>query len=351
MRYRRAHFYDAEAHRGCYPYDDMLGVSDGMSEGMKRLVVKLCTRLPYAEAAAVFTELTQVAVSASHAWTLTQEVGQQARPALEPKPTLKETSDTAECVAISMDGCMVNVRGEGWKEIKAGVISEVERSDTVSCNRHHELVQHVHLCAHSYVLHLGGPEGFGVKLAVEAQARRWSHGQQSVVVADGAPWIWNLANHDYPCAAHVVDWYHAKQHLHTAAELLFGADVGNVANIELWVEDTANVLYEGHTLDIVQRLELAAAAVSATKPELKGKLKAEACYFASNYERMQYRDFQRAHLPIGSGAVESGAKQTKHRVAAAGMRWSRQGLENLLPLRAATMSGTFDTFWTAIRPH
>lgn len=343
------HFYDADAHRGCYPYDDVLGVSDGMSKGVKRLVVKLCTRLPYAEAAMVFTELTQVAVSASHAWTLTQQVGQQARPALEPKPTLKETSDMAECVSISMDGCMVNVRGEGWKEIKTGVISEVEHSGKVTLDRQNERVGHVQLRAHSYVLHLGGPEGFGVKLAVEAQARRWSHGQQSVVVADGAPWIWNLANHDYACAAHVVDWYHAKQHLHTAAELLFGTDT-DVGKIASWVEDMANVLYAGRARDIVQHLGLAAAAVSVTKPELKAKLKAEAGYFATNHERMQYRDFQQAGLPIGSGVVESGAKQTKHRVAAAGMRWSRQGLENLLPLRAATMSGTFDAFWTAIRP-
>lgn len=65
---------------------------------------------------------------------------------------------------------------------------------------------------------------------------------------------------------------------------------------------------------------------------------------------MQYRDIQKASLPIGSGTVESAAKQTKHRVAAAGMRWSRQGLERLLPLRAALMEDRFDQLWRDSRP-
>jgi len=42
---------------------------------------------------------------------------------------------------------------------------------------------------------------------------------------------------------------------------------------------------------------------------------------------------------------ESGAKQFKARFAGAGMRWSRTGAENLLPIRAAVLSGRFDQMW------
>jgi len=80
------------------------------------------------------------------------------------------------------------------------------------------------------------------------------------------------------------------------------------------------------------------------------QLLTEARYFETNHERMQYRDFESAHLPIGSGIVESGAKQAKQRLCAPGMRWSRAGLENMLPLRAALMSGTFDQLWPRICP-
>ena len=86
------------------------------------------------------------------------------------------------------------------------------------------------------------------------------------------------------------------------------------------------------------------------KPDAKAKLQTEAGYFSTNYQRMQYRDFQLAGLPIGSGTVESAAKQTKQRISSAGMRWSRSGLENMLPLRAALMSNAFDQLWRVVCP-
>jgi hypothetical protein len=47
--------------------------------------------------------------------------------------------------------------------------------------------------------------------------------------------------------------------------------------------------------------------------------------------------------------VESGAKQFKARFSGPGMRWSRQGAENLLPVRAAVLSGRFDQMWDAAK--
>jgi len=48
---------------------------------------------------------------------------------------------------------------------------------------------------------------------------------------------------------------------------------------------------------------------------------------------------------IGSGSVESAAKQYKARFAGPGMHWSRVGAERLLPVRSAIMSGRFDECW------
>lgn len=353
MCYQREYFYDEATQSGQYPYDAELGIADGdgMSDGLSRVLVKLCTRLPFAEACAVLDELARIQISASKAWRQTQAVGQRARPALDPRPTTKASSKDAECLVITMDGCMANVRGEGWKEVKLGAISEASTcaGQDAKYNRHNDAIRAVHSHAHSYVAHLGGPEGFGTKLLTEAQARRWSSGYQSVVVGDGAVWIWNLATTDYASAAHVVDWYHAKQHLCAAAELIFAraTDTDKVNQANTWVADMSDLLYDGRALEIAQRLELAA---TLAKPDTAKALLTEAGYFATNHERMQYRDFQLAQLPIGSGTVESGAKQLKHRVSAAGMRWSRTGLENMLPLRAATMSGSFDTFWRSISP-
>ena len=62
----------------------------------------------------------------------------------------------------------------------------------------------------------------------------------------------------------------------------------------------------------------------------------------NNDSRMQYADFQRSGLPIGSGVVESAGKQFKHRLAAPGMRWSRSGVERLLPFIDARLSNRLD---------
>jgi hypothetical protein len=65
--------------------------------------------------------------------------------------------------------------------------------------------------------------------------------------------------------------------------------------------------------------------VQLAKSDLKDKPKIEAGYFFAHHQR----------LPIGSGTIESAAKQTKYRVSAVGMRWPRPGLENFLALHAA----------------
>ena len=53
-------------------------------------------------------------------------------------------------------------------------------------------------------------------------------------------------------------------------------------------------------------------------------------------------------FPIGSGMVESACKQFRARLAGSGMRWSRAGLERLLPIRAAIMSQRFDELWQKV---
>jgi hypothetical protein len=64
---------------------------------------------------------------------------------------------------------------------------------------------------------------------------------------------------------------------------------------------------------------------------------------------MHYIEMCEEEWPIGRGMVESGAKQFKARFSAPGMCWSRQGAENLLPVRAAVLSGRFDQMGDAAK--
>ncbi len=60
---------------------------------------------------------------------------------------------------------------------------------------------------------------------------------------------------------------------------------------------------------------------------------------------MQYLEVREEGFPIGSGMVESACKQFRARFDGAGMRWSREGAERMIPVRAAIMSHRFDEVW------
>ena len=72
----------------------------------------------------------------------------------------------------------------------------------------------------------------------------------------------------------------------------------------------------------------------------------DAGYFHNNRKLMNHLDMSSEGYPIGSGMVESAAKQYKARFCGLGMRWSRKEAERLLPVRTAIMSRRFDKMWS-----
>ena len=219
-------------------------------------------------------------------------------------------------LAVALDGAMIHIRGEGWKELKTGCVGEIEvgpSPDPVTG----DLVDMAHTVAHTYVAHLGGPERFGQQLWAEAQARHFFDSRQG------------------------VDWYHAKQHLAQAATLVAGEGTPAAKH---WLTEHATCLFEGHADQIAAELD----QVAKGKRKIAKDLRLQAGYFRDNQRRMQYLELREDGYPIGSGMVEGGCKQFRSRFTGSGMRWSRPGAERLLPVRAAIMSHRFDAFWTDV---
>jgi hypothetical protein len=79
--------------------------------------------------------------------------------------------------------------------------------------------------------------------------------------------------------------------------------------------------------------------VAPSNPDAHKVLQRERGYFASNALRMQYPLFRKQGLPVGSGAVEGGAKfLVQQRMKRAGMRWSELGARAILHLRCDALS-------------
>ena len=243
-------------------------------------------------------------------------------------------------MGVAMDGGMINVRTEGWKELKVGTIFEISQhmeDDPVT----QELVPQAHAVENSYVAVLGGPERFGRMLWAEAVRREFPEAGDSMVLGDGATWIWNLAGEHFGTSRQLVDWYHATDHLYEAGHLLFGE---GSTGAQRWVKGMETPLYQGHALRVADRLK----EVAQTHRRVAQGLRQEAGYFERNQRRMQYLETREDGFPIGSGMVESGCKQFRARFAGPGMRWNRESAERLLPVRAAILSKRFDQVWNAV---
>lgn len=319
---------------------------------MCKLAVWLDALLTFEQTESVLAQVGQMTMSDSTAWRQLQKRGAQAQ-ALEAAQRLAATAvpdrqqnvpgeiATTQRLAATMDGGMIHIRGEGWKELKVGGIGQIELEPSRDPLTG-DVLDLAHTVENTYVAHLGGPEVFGQQVWAEAHGRHWSQAAETIVLGDGAPWIWNLAGEHFYDSAQVVDWYHAKQHLAQAANLIHAE--GTPA-ARAWLNGQATLLFEGHAEQVADCLVHHAKG----KRKFAKELRAQAGYFRDNQRRMQYLERREEDFPIGSGLAESGCKQFRARFTAAGMRWSRPGAEHLLPFRAAVMSHRFDILWSALQ--
>ena len=350
------------------------------SERLERELVWLSAAVgSYELAATIMQRIGHKNVSCSSIWRCTQAAGVRFRtlearerqlanglPELWEPPSRAEVAD--QRMGVALDGALIYIREEQWKELKIGGIFDVAVQPTKDSETG-EVVDLAHAVNNRYVAHLGGPEVLGELLWAQARRCGWEQAQDTIVLGDGAVWIWNQAALHFGRSHQVVDWYHAKQHLAEAARLL---KPEGTSSHQRWLNSRATLLYQGHAARIAAELDKAAhqspvksaksgpaaqAAQAPTGPKAPAApaaakqeaLAREATYFRTNQLRMNYLEVREEEWPIGSGVIESGAKQFKARFSGPGMRWSRPGAENLIPLRAAVLSNHFDTSWAAAK--
>jgi hypothetical protein len=305
----------------------------------------------YREAETILRQVGGINISRGSIWQRAQVWGAQyaalaqrerqqanALPEQWAPPSRAEVTD--QRMGVALDGAMMNIKTESWKEVKVGAVFEIV-VEAEPDERSSERTELAHARHTSYVAHLGGPEVLGEQVWAEARRRGWEQAQDTVVLGDGAPWIWNQAALHFGASHQLVDWYHAKQHLVAAGQALKS---DNELARQRWLNSRETRLYQGHAVRLADEL----TAATTSQGEQAAVLLREAGYFRDNQQRMNYLEMREEAWPIGSGMVESGAKQFKARFCGPGMRWSRQGAENLLPVRAAILSQRFDELWARV---
>jgi len=168
---------------------------------------------------------------------------------------------------------------------------------------------------------------------VKAEGTRRGTGQvrQLTVIGDGAAWIWNVAAATFPQATHIVDLYHAREHLHFLTRSLESM-LGD--RRDEWLTARLEDLDYGY----IDRTE---AAVRSYPLEglKKDEAERELGYFLHNAPRMRCHWFRSRGLFVGSGVVEAGCKSViGQRLKQAGMHWTVNGADSIITLRCAQAS-------------
>jgi hypothetical protein len=335
------------------PLDEQLGLQDKhYSAGILKEMVWLSGVMDsFAEAETVFERVGHLTISDSSIWRRKEKWGEAFKvieDAEREKANMPSRANefrervlgSGKRMGVSMDGTMVHIREEGWKELKVGCSFDIEVYPTWN-KESQEWEDLAHAVDNRYVAHLGGPELLGQLLWTEAKQRGWESAADREVVGDAAAWIWNQAQVHFYDARQAVDWYHALEHLSNTAGLLHAE--GTPA-AKKWYKSAEKSLYQGHA----ERIAAELLKVAEDYPEaVVDQLHKEAAYLDTHKRRMQYLELREEGYVIGSGMVESGGKQFKSRFCGPGMRWNRTGIERLIPIRAAIMSGCFDTMWQA----
>jgi hypothetical protein len=191
----------------------------------------------------------------------------------------------------------------------------------------------------TYVGAIETAEEFGKRIYVEAWRRGWSRAQTKVVLADGAIWIWNLADQHFPGAIQIVDLYHAREHVWDVARFLYPSDANQRKR---WGKRAQKMLDNGKIEVLVTEIR---SSLPPT-PESAAEIENQANYFERNAARMRYPQFRLQGLFVGSGVIEAGCKTViGSRLKQSGMFWTLRGANAIIALRCCRINRRFEDYW------
>lgn len=333
VRVSRSYYHCRHCHRGQVSWDAAQGLNERLwSAGVKALVAEVAARVPYQETTTLLDRVLGLRLEESSAEVIVAEVGDRVRAAEASAMGLIESGESLPSEApaplrlyVAMDGSHAHVDG-AWHEVKTGVvyagIPGAQGRDTSGPKR--------------YVSAQESADRFGVRLYAMASSCGVGEAREVVVIGDWAEWIWHLADHHYPEATHIVDYWHACQHIHAVAKSHYGDTSPAAAR---WAREHCGRLKNEGPGPLLR-------ALGRWRPKSSDDaeaIRATRRYFSHNAARMDYPALLSRGLMIGSGPAEAACKVVvESRLKGAGMRWRSAGADAILALRCLVLNRQYD---------
>ena len=356
VRVMRAWYHCRDCGHGFAPRDEQLGAAGTpLSPGLREMIARAGAEVPFGKAAALLADLAGVAVSARTIERSAEASGASARAAgaaeaaalraraIRPLPPPEPVPDM---LYVEVDGTGVPVRAsetegrQGKSEDGKAGTREVKLARLFTQSGLDAKGRPVmDPGSSSYVATFDGKDTLADLVEAEYLRRGGEHFRQVVALGDGAAWIWTMAGRLYPHATHIVDLYHAREHLtDLAAHLAF-----ITPDPPQWLNDRLDDLDAGNIEAIIGAARQYPLE-GITAEDLDKKLH----YFEANAHRMHYARFRSLNMFVGSGAIEAGCKQiVAARAKQSGMHWTVDGAASIIALRCQQASGRWDELWPA----
>lgn len=352
LRLERAYYHCAACGQGFCPRDVSLGIGHGsLSPGVLRMVASVGARVSFEESSLLLDQLAAVTVDSKQVERQAEALGREVAADEKQDITPMEQTPLPPTVYLGMDGTGIPIRapelaGRSGKQADGSAKTREVKLCTIwsaeSRDREGHPVRDPGSVSYSAAIESAATSDaspvrseFTERVLRETSRRQFCQAERTVVIGDGAPWIWNIAQELFPKAIQIVDRFHVKQHLSDLSKALHPAQP---AQAKLWAQDRHDQLDDGKL----------AALLGALRPFMKSSDETRKCYhyIRRNRHRMRYPRFHQMGLCTSSGVVEAGCKVAiTTRLKRAGMHWTVLGSNAIIALRCCILSGRFEDFW------
>ena len=327
------------------PYDIMLDVQNSMySPGMQRIMAQCGAAVSFGKSRDLIKELAGQFVTDKDVDRIAERIGTDIQlngnsfsnaPEKESPSTLYIATDGTGVPVIKKETTgRIGKASDGiakTREAKLGAIFTQSRADEKGNPIRDPF-------STTYIGRIESVGEFGPRLLDEAIRRSAFQAKQIVILGDGAPWIWNLAEKYFPDAIQIIDFYHAKEHLADISKLLYSH---KCKERDILYNNFSEKLWDGPISKLLKELRL--LKLQHSKNET---LETMIDYFWKNHTRMEYKNYRQKGFFIGSGVIEAGCKSIiGHRLKQSGMHWSVNGANAIIALKCCIESGYFETYW------
>ena len=253
--------------------------------------------------------------------------------------TPSKSEEKSGLLYVGVDGVMTPLnQKQGYKEAKVGVIF---------WSKDHQKIkgQRGKIRRREYVATLKSRTEFRNRVSLLYHQIATEKPTNTVVIGDGAHWIWQMAQEEFAGSIEILDFFHLSEYVWNVAKLAYPKNKQKQSD---WVEIQQQLLKKSQWRIVIKNTQ----NLIRKKQDLIKAITDLERYLTNNQSRIDYQSYLKAGLMIGSGVVESSNRRVvTQRLKQAGMHWSKRGAEGVMALRAAYLSNSnrWSSFWSRSR--